>query len=126
MVLKDRKYTNDHEWALREGDNVRVGITDHAQKQLGDIVFVELPQVGLNVGRQEQVATLESVKAVGEVTAPVSGEIIEVNESLLASPDLVNKAPYEDGWVMVLRADDPAELDALLDAAAYEELTKEG
>ncbi len=126
MVLKDRKYTNDHEWAQREGDNVRVGITDHAQKQLGDIVFVELPQVGLNVGRQEQVATLESVKAVGEVTAPVSGEIIEVNESLLASPDLVNKAPYEDGWVMVLRADDPAELDALLDAAAYEELTKEG
>ncbi len=126
MVPKDRKYTNDHEWVLRDGDNVRVGITDHAQKQLGDVVFVELPEVGLNVGRGEQVASVESVKAVGEVTAPVSGEIIEVNETLEATPDLVNKSPYEDGWVMVLRPDDPAELDALLDATAYEELTREG
>ncbi len=126
MVPKDRKYTNDHEWVLRDGDSIRVGITDHAQKQLGDVVFVELPEVGLNVGRGEQVATVESVKAVGEVTAPVSGEIIEVNETLEATPDLVNKSPYEDGWVMALRADDPAELDALLDAAAYEELTREG
>ncbi len=126
MVPKDRKYSKSHEWALREGDNVRVGLTDHAQKQLGDIVFVELSEQGKNVGQGEQLATVESVKAVGEVLAPVSGDVLEVNEALESTPDLVNKSPYEDGWVAVLRMDDPGQLDDLLDAGDYEDLIEEG
>ncbi len=126
MTPKDRKYTKDHEWALRDGDNVRVGLTDHAQKQLGDIVFVELPEEGKNLGKGEQLATVESVKAVGEVLAPVTGDVVEVNSALEATPDLLNKSPYEEGWVALLRMDDPGELDDLLDADAYEKLIEEG
>ncbi len=122
MIPAELKYTKDHEWAKEEDGKIRVGITDHAQKELGDIVFVELPEVGKKVKKGEQVATVESVKAVGEVYAPVSGEVVEVNTSLESSPELVNKDPYGEGWIFVLKVDDPAALDALLDAAGYEAL----
>jgi len=122
LIPAELKYTKDHEWAKEEDGKIRVGITDHAQKELGDIVFVELPEVGKKVKKGEQVATVESVKAVGEVYAPVSGEVVEVNTSLESSPELVNKDPYGEGWIFVLKVDDPAALDALLDAAGYEAL----
>lgn len=120
MIPKELRYTEDHEWVRLEGDEARVGITHHAQQQLGDIVFVELPDVGKKVNKGELVATVESVKAVGEVYAPVSGEVVEVNSALESSPELVNKDPYGQGWILVLRVDNPAELDELMDAAAYE------
>ena len=122
MIPQELKYTKDHEWVKQEGGNIRVGITHHAQKELGDIVFVELPEVGRKVKKGELVATVESVKAVGEVYAPASGEVVEVNTSLEASPELVNKNPYGEGWIFVLKVTDPAELDELLDAAGYEAL----
>lgn len=124
MIPKDLRYTKDHEWVRLEGDRAAVGITHHAQGQLGDIVFVELPPVGKRVRRGERVATVESVKAVGEVYAPLSGEVVEVNASLPGSPDLVNKDPYGKGWLLVLRVADPAEVAGLLDAAAYEAFLK--
>ncbi len=126
MAPKDRKYTQDHEWALQEGNTIRVGLTDHAQKQLGDIVFVELPEPGSKVSKGDQLATVESVKAVGEVLAPVSGEVTEVNDALEGDPALMNKSPFEDGWVAAIQADDPSELEDLMDAADYEKLIEEG
>jgi len=126
MTPKDRKYTKDHEWALLDGNKVRVGLTDHAQKQLGDIVFVEIPEPGSKVAKGDQLATVESVKAVGEVLAPVSGEITEVNDALEGTPDLINKSPFEDGWVAAIQAEDPSELEDLMDADAYEKLIEEG
>ena len=122
MIPQELKYTKDHEWVKQEDGNIRVGITHHAQKELGDIVFVELPEVGRKVKKGELVATVESVKAVGEVYAPASGEVVEVNTSLEASPELVNKDPYGQGWIFVLKVADPAELGELLDAAGYEAL----
>ena len=122
MIPKDLKYTKDHEWAKPEDGKVRVGITHHAQKELGDIVFVELPEVGRTVSKGEQVATVESVKAMGEVYAPVSGEVVAKNDELESSPELVNKDPYGKGWLFVLKMGNPAELDELLDAAGYEKL----
>ena len=122
MIPQELKYTKDHEWVKQEDGNIRVGITHHAQKELGDIVFVELPEVGRKVKKGELVATVESVKAVGEVYAPASGEVVEVNTSLEASPELVNKNPYGEGWIFVLKVTDPAELGDLLDAAGYEAL----
>ncbi len=122
MIPQELKYTKDHEWVKQEDGKIRVGITHHAQKELGDIVFVELPEVGRKVKKGELVATVESVKAVGEVYAPASGEVVEVNTSLEASPELVNKDPYGEGWIFVLKVADPAELGDLLDAAGYEAL----
>ncbi len=122
MIPQELKYTKDHEWVKQEDGKIRVGITHHAQKELGDIVFVELPEVGRKVKKGELVATVESVKAVGEVYAPASGEVVEVNTSLEASPELVNKDPYGEGWIFVLKVTDPAELGDLLDAAGYEAL----
>lgn len=124
MIPKDLRYTEDHEWVRLEGDKARVGITDHAQRQLGDIVFVELPPVGKKVRQGEQTATVESVKAVGEVRAPLAGEVVEVNSSVVGSPDLLSKDPYGAGWLFVLRVADPREVGSLLDAAAYEALVK--
>jgi len=122
LIPQELKYTKDHEWVKQEDGKIRVGITHHAQKELGDIVFVELPEVGRKVKKGELVATVESVKAVGEVYAPASGEVVEVNTSLEASPELVNKDPYGEGWIFVLKVADPAELGDLLDAAGYEAL----
>jgi len=126
VTATEFRYTKDHEWVRLEGDKAWVGITDHAQKQLGDIVFVELPPVGKVVRLGETVASVESVKAVGEVGAPLSGVVLEVNQALSASPDLVNKDPQGQGWLFTLRISTPSELSALLDAKAYEALVASG
>lgn len=126
MAPKELKYTQDHEWVRLEGDKAWVGVTHHAQQQLGDIVFVELPPVGKKAQRGDQLATVESVKAVGEVFAPLSGEVVEVNTNLVGSPDLVNKDPHVRGWLFALRLSSPAEVADLLDAAAYEAFAGSG
>lgn len=126
MVPKDLRYTKDHEWVRVEDGRARVGITEFAQKSLGDIVFVELPPVGKEVKKGERTATVESVKAVGEVFAPVSGKVLEVNEGVTKSPDLVNKDPYGQGWLFLLSLADPKEVESLLTPEAYEELVKGG
>jgi glycine cleavage system H protein len=126
LVPKDLRYTKDHEWVRLEDGKARVGITDHAQKSLGDIVYVELPTVGKTVKKGERVATVESVKAVGEVFAPLSGKVVAVNETVTKSPDLINKDPYGQGWLFVLEIADNKEIETLLTPEAYEELVKGG
>ena len=113
------KYSKEHEWVRLDGDVATVGISDFAQSQLGDVVFVELPEIGRAVAKDGDAAVVESVKAASEVFAPVSGEIVEVNGSLEDDPELVNKAPTGDGWFMKIRLSDPSELDSLMDEAAY-------
>lgn len=120
----DFLYANDHEWAKPQGDKVRVGISDYAQDQLGDIVFVELPQVGFRLGKGEQFGTVESVKAVSELYLPLGGEVLSVNKSLEDSPELVNKEPYGSGWMIELKPSDPEELKALMTKEAYLDLLK--
>lgn len=120
----DFLYAADHEWAKPEGDKVRVGISDYAQDQLGDIVFVELPQVGSRHTKGEQFGTVESVKAVSELYMPVGGEVLSVNKALEESPEFVNKEPYESGWMIEIKATDPAELKGLLTKDAYMGLLK--
>jgi len=122
MYPQDFRYTNDHEWIHSEGDRGRVGITDYAQKQLGDVVFLELPEVGRSLKAGEQFGTVESVKAVSELYSPVAGEVVEVNAALAAKPEAINKDPHGAAWMIVLKIADPAGLAALLDAAAYEAL----
>jgi glycine cleavage system H protein len=122
MHPQDYRYTNDHEWIHPEGDRGRVGITDYAQKQLGDVVFLELPEVGRTFKAKEQFGTVESVKAVSELYCPVDGEVVEVNTALVAKPETINKDPHGEAWMIVLRVTDPAGLAALLDAKAYEAL----
>ncbi|GAB6147564.1 glycine cleavage system protein GcvH [Stetteria hydrogenophila] len=120
-------YTETDEWARREDGRVRVGVTDYAQKMLKDVVGVDLPEVGDEVEKGGVVATLESIKATAEVYAPVSGRVVEVNERLLEEPELVNKDPYGDGWIVVIEARDESELEGLLDHKAYvEKLRREG
>ena len=116
------KFTNDHEWARLEGDLVTVGITDYAQKQLGEVVFVELPEVGKSVESGDEVAVVESVKAAGEVKAPLGGEVVEINETLADAPEKVNEDPAGEGWFYRLKPTDPAALDKLLDQDAYDAL----
>jgi glycine cleavage system H protein len=113
------RYTREDEWARIEGDRVTIGVTDYAQKQLGDVVFVELPAVGKAVEKGEPFGVIESVKAVADLYAPVSGEVVEVNGELAGQPEAVNADCYGDGWMLVIAASDPSELDALLDAGAY-------
>jgi glycine cleavage system H protein len=114
------RYTSEHEWVLERGDGVvRVGITDHAQSQLGDLVFVELPEVGEPLEQGAECAVVESVKAASDVFSPLAGKVVAVNEALGESPELVNQDPYGEGWVLELRLEDPAQLGDLLDAAAY-------
>ena len=112
-------YTKDHEWVRREGAVATMGITDFAQSELGDIVFVELPEVGAKVEAGRELGTVESVKAVSEVFAPVSGEVTAVNEALRDGPETVNGDPYQKGWIIKIRASNPAEFDSLMPAAAY-------
>lgn len=117
------KYTKDHEWVRDEGGGkVRVGITHHAQDALGDIVYYEPPADGADVQQGAECAVIESVKAASEVYAPVSGEVVETNEAVVDSPELVNSSPYEDGWLLVIRLSDPGELDDLLTPEEYKEL----
>ena len=117
----DRRYTTEHEWVKLDGDVATVGITDFAQSELGDVTYVEMPQVGRQIGQGESFGVVESVKAVSDVYAPVSGEIVEVNGALEAQPEQVNSSPYEDAWLIKLRVQNPSEIDALLDAAAYQQ-----
>jgi glycine cleavage system H protein len=122
MVPKDRRYTKDHEWLRIDGDTAAVGITDFAQGELGDIVYVELPEAGKEVRRGDVLGTIESVKAVSEIFAPLSGSVIEANASLTDRPETVNSDPHGAGWYCKLRLADPAEVEELLDAGAYEQL----
>ena len=119
------KYTKEHEWVRVDGDIGTVGITDHAQKQLGDLVFVDLPAVGKKIAKGDEAAVVESVKAASEVYAPVGGEVIEVNAAIGDDPAKVNADAMGGGWFFKIRIADPAELDALLDEAAYRELAGE-
>jgi glycine cleavage system H protein len=125
-VAQELRYTREHEWVRVEGDQAVVGITDYAAGQLGDIVFVELPDVGRTVAQFGSVGVIESVKAVSDLFSPLSGEVLETNPDLGASPELVNSDPFGKGWMLRLRLADPGQLDALLDKAAYEELTRNG
>ena len=122
MYPQDCRYTNDHEWIHPDGDRGRVGITDYAQKQLGDVVFLELPEVGRALKAGEQFGTVESVKAVSELYSPVAGEVVEVNTALAAKPETINKDPHGAAWMIVLKVTDPAGVGTLLDAAAYQAL----
>lgn len=123
-VPEDRRYSKEHEWALAEPDGaVLVGITDFAQHELGDVVYVELPAPGERVAQFAKMGEIESVKAVSELFSPVSGEVAAVNAALKDNPELVNESPYENGWLIRVRIDDASELDALMDAPAYAALT---
>lgn len=121
---EDVKYTKDHEWAKREGDIVTIGLSDYAQDQLGEIVFVELPEVGDTFSEGDEFGSVESVKAVSEVYIPISGEIVEINEALEDAPELVNEDCYKGGWVIRVKQEDPSQLDDLMDKAAYLDMLK--
>ena len=122
MYPQDFRYTKDHEWIHVEGDRGRVGVTDYAQKQLGDVVFLELPEVGRSLKAGEQFGTVESVKAVSELYSPVGGEVVEVNAALVVKPEAINEDPHGQAWMIVLKMKNPTEAGALMDAAAYEAL----
>ena len=124
-IPDDLKYTRDHEWARSKGGRVVVGITDFAQDQLGDVVYVELPAVGDEVKKGESFGVVESTKAVSDLFAPVSGKVVEVNDPLVETPETVNEDPYEEGWLIAIEPSDPAELAALLDAKAYKAFVDE-
>ena len=121
---EDVKYAEDHEWVKVSGDTAKIGISDYAQDQLGDIVFVELPEVGDSFAKGDEFGTLESVKAVSELYMPVGGEVTAINEALEDAPELVNNAPYGDGWMIAIKVADPSEADALMDKGAYIEALK--
>jgi glycine cleavage system H protein len=120
----DVRYAESHEWAKLEGDTVKVGITDYAQDQLGDIVFVELPEVGDSLDKGEEFGTVESVKAVSELYMPVGGEIVAVNGELEDAPEMVNNTPFANGWMIQVKPENPSEVDGLLNNDAYLETLK--
>ena len=124
-IPSDLKYSREHEWVRVEGDTVVVGITDHAQESLGEVVYLELPAKGSKVARDKAFGVVESTKAVSDVYAPVSGTVVEVNGDLINTPERINKDPYKDAWMVKLKLDDKSELASLLDAAAYEKFLKE-
>lgn len=119
QIPPDCRYTKSHEWVKIEGDTATVGITDHAQEELGDIVYIELPEVGRVLAPDDTFGTVESVKAVSELYAPVSGEVVAVNESLGGAEAAINESPYESGWLIKVKLRNPAEADDLLDAQTY-------
>jgi glycine cleavage system H protein len=121
-VPEDLRYSKDHEWTRREGEQVRIGVTDYAQDALGDVVFVQVPEVGTAVALGESFSEVESTKSVSDIYAPVTGTIVEVNAELADAPQRLNEDPYGEGWLCVLSLDDPAQLDQLMDAAAYRAL----
>jgi glycine cleavage system H protein len=124
-IPNDLMYTQDHEWGKVEDGSMKVGITDYAQSELGDIVFVEFIEKGSQIAKGESLGTVESVKAVSEIYAPVSGTILDVNESLDDTPELVNQDCYQDAWMVIIEMDDPSEAETLMDAQAYEEFLAE-
>ena len=119
------KYTEEHEWVMVDDDVATIGVTDFAQDQLGDVVFVELPEVGDQLKSGKPFGVVESVKAVSDVYAPVSGEVLEVNDDLPDDPEMINNSPYEDGWLLKIRMSDISELDDLMDAEAYQAFIEE-
>lgn len=121
QVPSELLYTEEHEWLSIDGDVATVGISDYAQGELGDVVFVELPEVGATVKQFEPFGTIEAVKAVSDLFAPVSGEVVEVNSVLNDAPETVNKSPYEEGWMIRIKMSDPEEVKQLMDADAYKE-----
>lgn len=125
MVPENLRYTKEHEWVLKSDGNAKVGITHHAQDQLGDIVYVELPKTGSTVSQMTPCGVVESVKAVSEIYAPVSGTVLEINSELNNLPQNVNHDPYGKGWMFVIKPSDPKEFDALLTPQQYKELTHE-
>src|SRR5881628_3648330 len=118
-VPDDLLYTETHEWIRREGDNIRVGITDHAQAELTDVVYVELPRIGAEAEARGQIAVVESVKAASDIYAPIKGEVVEANEALSSNPALVNTDPFGEGWIFVLKMANADDVNQLKDAAAY-------
>jgi len=122
---KELRYSEEHEWVKVEGDKVRIGITDFAQSELGDIVFVELPEVGDTIKADEPFGSVESVKTVSELYAPISGKIVEINEDLDDSPEFVNESPYEKAWMIIIEPSDSSEVDKLMTAEQYEEMINE-
>ena len=120
MIPDNLKYNESHEWVKPEDDIATIGITDYAQSEIQDIVYVELPEIGTELTQKTEFGVIESVKAAFDLYAPVSGEVIEVNESLLDAPEQVNESPYDDGWFLKIRMMDPGELDELLDADSYQ------
>jgi glycine cleavage system H protein len=126
MVPAELRYTKDHEWVRVDGDEAVVGITQYAADQLGDIVFVELPDAGRTLDQHTTFGVVESVKAVSDLFAPVAGEVTATNDELTGTPEVVNTDPYGAGWMLRVRLGDPAQVDALLDASAYEQLTAGG
>ena len=125
-IPKELKYSNDHEWVKIDGDVAYIGVSDFAQSQLGDVVFVEIPDEGREIKAGETFSVIESVKAVSDIIAPVSGKIVKVNDALGDTPELINQDPYGDAWIVAVELSDVSELDALLDGDAYEKLTAEG
>jgi glycine cleavage system H protein len=126
MVPKELKYSKSHEWVKQEGNNVVIGITDYAQEELGDIVFVELPKIGRQLKQQESFGVAESVKAVSDLFSPVSGKVVAINETVGKQPELVNKEPYIGGWMIKVEIAAAGELTGLMSAEAYEKLINEG
>ncbi len=126
MIPDDLRYSADHEWVKVEGKQAVIGITDYAQQELGDIVYLELPDVGTEVVVEEEVTEIESTKTTSPVLAPVSGKIIEINEELKESPQLINEDPYGKGWIATLKMTNPDDLDSLMSAKEYEEYITEG
>jgi glycine cleavage system H protein len=120
-IPDDLLYTESHEWIKHEGDNVRIGITDHAQSELTDVVYVELPKIDRQANAKEAIAVVESVKAASDIYAPVKGTVVEVNKALEADPGLINREPYGQGWIFVLKLDNADDLKQLKDAAAYKQ-----
>jgi glycine cleavage system H protein len=119
MIPDDLLYTESHEWIKREGDKIRVGVTDHAQSELTDVVYVELPKLERQVNAKEPIAVVESVKAASDIYAPIKGTVVEANKALEADPGLINREPYGQGWIFVLKVENPDDLKHLKDAVAY-------
>jgi len=126
MIPEDLRYSSDHEWVKVEGKQAIIGITDYAQSELGDIVYLELPDVGTEVVVEEELTEIESTKTTSPVLAPISGQIIEVNDELKEAPQLMNEDPYGKGWIVTLKITNPDDLDALMSAKEYEEFIHEG
>ena len=124
QIPDDLSYSDEHEWIKQLDGKIRIGITDYAQDQLGDIVYVELPEVGSDVEKEDLLVEVESTKSVGEVYAPVAGSIVAVNEAVSENPELVNTSPYEEGWLVEIEPKGDVDTSSLLDAAAYRELTE--
>lgn len=122
---KDLRYSEEHEWVKEEGEKVRIGITDFAQSELGDIVFVELPEVGDELEADEPFGSVESVKTVSELYAPLSGKVVEINEELEDSPEFVNESPYDKAWMVVVEPSDSSEMEELMSPEQYEEMINE-